>query len=66
MPFRLRLHPTDIYPDPIEAKLSELREIAAEVQRAHERKWRRHGTLLPVSHEHAYARYPLGNPDTRH
>ncbi|ODV41370.1 hypothetical protein AWV79_36920 [Cupriavidus sp. UYMMa02A] len=46
MPFSLRFSPHDIYPDALEARLAELHEIAEDVQRAQERRWRKHGTLL--------------------
>jgi hypothetical protein len=60
MPFSLRFRPHDIYPDAIEARLAELHEIAEDVQRAQERRWRKYGTLLPQGVP------SQGNPHTRH
>ena len=60
MPFRLRFSPHDIYPDALEACLAELHEIAEDVQRAQERRWRKHGTLL------SQGTTSQGNPPTRH
>ncbi len=60
MPFSLRFSPHDIYPDALEARLAELHEIAADVQRAQERRWRKHGTLLPQGAA------SQDNPPTRH
>ena len=60
MPFSLRFSPNDIYPDALEARLAELHEIAADVQRAQERRWRKHGTLL------TQVAASQDNPPTRH
>lgn len=64
MRFLLRYQPLDIYPDPLDARVAELHELAEDIQVRQARKWRRHG-MLP-GHDGAYPRFPAGNPETRH
>ncbi|MNT33834.1 hypothetical protein D3C72_1697800 [compost metagenome] len=61
----LRYRPLDIYPDPIEARVTELHELAVEVQARQARKWQRHGTMLAQAGR-ADRRFPAGDPETRH
>ncbi|WP_042878059.1 hypothetical protein [Cupriavidus necator] len=65
MPLFLRYRPLDIYPDPIEATVAELHELAADVQARQARKWQRHGTML-AAQDRTDGRFPAGDPETRH
>jgi hypothetical protein len=61
----LRYRPLDIYPDPIDARVAELHELAEDIHARHARKWRRHGTMLTLR-DGADRRFPAGDPETRH
>ncbi|MDK3023243.1 hypothetical protein QO239_11635 [Cupriavidus taiwanensis] len=65
MRFLLRYRPLDIYPDPLDARVAELHELAEDIQARHARKWRRHGSMLS-RHEGTQACFPAGDPQTRH
>jgi hypothetical protein len=65
MRFLLRYRPLDIYPDPLDARVAELHEIAEDIQVRHARKWRRHGTMLS-RHDGTHRWFPAGDPETRH
>ncbi|MDQ0138994.1 hypothetical protein [Cupriavidus necator] len=65
MRFLLRFRPLDIYPDPLEARVAELHELAEDIQLRHARKWRRHGSML-TRHDGTAHGFPTGNPETRH
>ncbi|QEZ44843.1 hypothetical protein [Cupriavidus oxalaticus] len=61
----LRYRPLDIYPDPLEARIAELHEMATDVHARQARRWRRQNDADGAAGgpEH---RFPCGNPQTRH
>ncbi|MFJ4291895.1 hypothetical protein ACIP1U_19240 [Cupriavidus sp. NPDC089707] len=61
----LKFRPLDIYPDPLEARIAELHEMATDVHARLARRWRRQSVAEGVTGgpEH---RFPCGNPQTRH
>ncbi|WP_427306983.1 hypothetical protein [Cupriavidus sp. H39] len=65
MRFLLRYRPLDIYPDPLDARVAELHDLAEDIEVRHARKWRQHGSML-TRHDGAPAAFPTGDPKTRH
>lgn len=61
----LRNRPLDIYPDPLEARIAELHEMATDVHARQARRWRRQSAVAgaALAPEH---RFPHGDPQTRH
>jgi hypothetical protein len=60
----LRYRPLDIYPDPLEARIAELHEMAADVHARQARRWRRQ--IDAAGADGLEQRFPCGNPQTRH
>ncbi|MBP0628368.1 MULTISPECIES: hypothetical protein [unclassified Cupriavidus] len=61
----LRFRPLDIYPDPLEARIAELREMATDVHDRQVRRWRRQNDAAGSAGGPDH-RFPCGDPQTRH